>query len=100
MEEKEFAMSMYLNKEELYKAKSEYYEDLYKKTLVGDKDAGAEFDCSDGLDNPDYTKSELAKALEYLNDDHVTKNQHKLGCLGSSDLASATLIIETLIEKG
>ena len=53
MEEKEFAMSMYLNKEELYKAKSEYYEELYKKTLTTDKDAGAKLPCSDGLSAKD-----------------------------------------------
>jgi hypothetical protein len=49
MDDKIFTMSMYLNKEDLYKAKAEYYEELYKKTLTTQKAPVAKLQCSDGL---------------------------------------------------
>ena len=70
------------------------------KSLISETSGGAEVPCSVGLSNPAYVKDELEKILKYLEDGHVTKNQHRLGCLGSSEIASAVEKIKSLIKKG
>ena len=75
-------------------------EAAYNLALKEKTESGAKVPCSDGLSNPAYVKDELEKIIKYLEDDHVTKNQHRLGCLGSSEIASAVEKIKSLIKKG